>query len=62
VNSSSIGYESVLVGIVAGPCLLTGGVLLARDLHVLHTGIAWEDLPREYGYGSGVTCWRRLRS
>ena len=26
-------------------------------LHVLHTGIAWEDLPREYGYGSGVTCW-----
>jgi len=31
-------------------------------LHVLHTGIAWEDLPQEYGYGSGVTCWRRLRS
>lgn len=30
-------------------------------LHVLHTGIAWEDLPAEYGYGSGVTCWRRLR-
>ena len=23
-------------------------------LHVLHTGIAWEDLPREYGYGSGL--------
>ncbi len=31
-------------------------------LHVLHTGIAWEDLPQEYGYGSGVTCWRRLRA
>ena len=30
-------------------------------LHVLHTGIAWEDLPQEYGDGSGVTCWRRLR-
>jgi transposase len=30
-------------------------------LHVLHTGIAWEDLPQEYGYGSGVTAWRRLR-
>ena len=30
-------------------------------LHVLHTGIAWHDLPREFGYGSGVTCWRRLR-
>jgi hypothetical protein len=28
---------------------------------VMHTGIAWEDLPQEYGYGSGVTCWRRLR-
>ena len=31
-------------------------------LHALHTGIAWEDLPREYGYGSGVTCRRRLRT
>ncbi len=30
-------------------------------LHVLHTGIAWRDLPLEFGYGSGVTCWRRLR-
>ena len=30
-------------------------------LRVLHTGIAWEDLPQEYGFGSGVTAWRRLR-
>ena len=30
-------------------------------LFVLHTGIAWRDLPQELGYGSGVTCWRRLR-
>ncbi|MCW3001851.1 MAG: transposase [Conexibacter sp.] len=30
-------------------------------LYVLHTGIAWEDLPTEFGYGSGVTAWRRLR-
>lgn len=30
-------------------------------LFVLHTGIAWRDLPQEMGYGSGVTCWRRLR-
>ncbi len=30
-------------------------------LYVLHTGIAWRDLPQEMGYGSGVTCWRRLR-
>jgi transposase len=27
---------------------------------VLHTGIAWTHLPRELGFGSGVTCWRRL--
>jgi transposase len=30
-------------------------------LHVLHTEIAWRDLPQEYGYGCGVTAWRRLR-
>lgn len=36
-------------------------LVLNGILHVLHTGIAWEDLPCEYGYGSGVTCWRRLR-
>ena len=29
-------------------------------LFVLHTGIAWMHLPRELGFGSGVTCWRRL--
>jgi len=28
---------------------------------VLRTGIPWEDLPQEMGYGSGMTCWRRLR-
>ena len=30
-------------------------------LFVLQTGIAWEDLPQAFGYGSGMTCWRRLR-
>lgn len=30
-------------------------------LFVLHTGIAWADLPQSLGYGSGMTCWRRLR-
>jgi transposase len=30
-------------------------------LFVLYTGIRWEFLPRELGYGSGMTCWRRLR-
>ncbi len=29
-------------------------------LFVLHTGIAWQHLPPELGFGSGVTCWRRL--
>jgi transposase len=30
-------------------------------LFVLYTGIGWEDLPQELGFGSGMTCWRRLR-
>ena len=30
-------------------------------LYVLQTGIPWEDLPQELGFGSGMTCWRRLR-
>ncbi|MFD9061577.1 IS5 family transposase [Kitasatospora purpeofusca] len=30
-------------------------------LFVLHTGIQWEGLPQELGFGSGMTCWRRLR-
>ena len=29
-------------------------------LFVLHTGIAWQQLPAALGFGSGVTCWRRL--
>lgn len=33
---------------------------LCGILFVLHTGIAWEHLPRELGFGSGITCWRRL--
>jgi transposase len=33
---------------------------LSGILFVLHTGIAWRHLPRELGFGSGVTCWRRL--
>ena len=28
---------------------------------MLHTGIPWEFLPQELGFGSGMTCWRRLR-
>ena len=28
---------------------------------VLSTGIGWTKLPPELGYGSGWTCWRRMR-
>lgn len=34
---------------------------LCGILFVLYTGIPWEFLPQEMGYGSGMTCWRRLR-
>ena len=36
-------------------CVLNG------ILFVLTTGIAWQQLPQELGYGSGMTCWRRLK-
>ena len=35
--------------------------VLSGILFVLHTGVAWEHLPQELGFGSGMTCWRRLR-
>lgn len=35
--------------------------VLAGIIFVLRTGIPWEYLPQELGYGSGMTCWRRLR-
>jgi transposase len=31
-------------------------------LFVLHTGVGWEHLPQELGFGCGMTCWRRLRA
>jgi transposase len=33
---------------------------LCGILFVLHTGIQWEYLPQELGFGSGMTCWRHL--
>jgi transposase len=35
--------------------------VLCGILFVLHTGIPREFLPQELGFGSGMTCWRRLR-
>jgi transposase len=34
---------------------------LAGIIYVLKSGIPWGMLPRGLGFGSGVTCWRRLR-
>jgi transposase len=34
---------------------------LTGILHVLQTGISWQELPRQLKCGSGMTCWRRLR-
>ena len=34
--------------------------VLCGILYVLHTDIQWEYLPKELGFGSGMTCWRRL--
>jgi transposase len=34
---------------------------LTGILFVLKSGIPWEMLPQEMGYGPGMTCWRRLK-
>ena len=35
---------------------------LSAILFVLKTGLAWELLPQELGWGSGMTAWRRLHA
>src|SRR5919199_2639416 len=44
-----------------GPPRVSNRAALAGILFVLRHGLRWRDLPPELGYGSGVTCWRRLR-
>src|SRR5918911_1582392 len=44
-----------------GPPRVSNRAALAGIIYVLRHGLRWCDLPRELGYGSGVTCWRRLR-
>lgn len=34
---------------------------LGGIIFVLKTGIGWQELTAEMGFGSGSTCWRRLR-
>jgi transposase len=35
---------------------------LSGILYVLRMGVSWEDLPLELGWGTGMTCWRRVRA
>ena len=44
-----------------GPAQHDPRLVFQGILFVLFTGIGWEDLPQELGFGSGMTCWRRLR-
>ena len=48
-------------GVRGGPPRVPHRAALAGILYVLRHGLRWRDLPQELGYGSGVTCWRRLR-
>lgn len=41
--------------------LLADRDVLCGILYVLTTGIQGEYLPQGLGFGSGMTCWRRLR-
>ncbi|GAA4975229.1 hypothetical protein GCM10025331_82090 [Actinoplanes utahensis] len=43
-----------------GPKTIPDRLCLQGILFVLYTGVGWEDLPQELGFGSGMTCWRRL--
>jgi transposase len=36
--------------------------VLTGILYVLKSGIPWEMLPQELGYGTGMSCWRYLNS
>jgi transposase len=44
-----------------GPPRVPHRAALGGILFILRHGLRWGDLPQELGFGSGVTCWRRLR-
>ena len=46
----------ILLGVLTFAAFAGPGIV-----YVLRTGIGWAKLPGELGYGSGWTCWRRLR-
>lgn len=35
--------------------------VLSGILFILRSGTPWEHLPAECGFGTGMTCWRRLK-
>jgi transposase len=47
---------------ICAPHALDDRLVLQGILFVLHTGIGWEHLPQELGFGCGMTAWRRLRA
>ncbi|MEV6013228.1 transposase [Streptomyces sp. NPDC051976] len=44
----------------SGPKPVPDRLCLQGILFVLFTGIPWQQVPLELGFGSGQTCWRRL--
>ncbi len=44
-----------------GPSPIPDRAVLNGILFVLKHGVAWNKLPTHLGFGSGITCWRRLR-
>lgn len=44
-----------------GPRPVPDRLCLQGILYVLYHGIPWQLLPSDLGFGSGQTCWRRLK-
>ncbi|WP_162871561.1 transposase [Kitasatospora cineracea] len=45
---------------VVGPRSIDDRLCLQGILFVLLTGVTWQQLPPELGFGLGQTCWRRI--
>ncbi len=60
-NELWVALEPLIPEFTPSPKGVDDRAALNGILYVLQTGIPWEDLPQELGFGSGMTCWRRLR-